>query len=135
MTLDQMFEGFRKASLSSLQMQQEMFKQWTQQWPATTPSSAGISTDWLQKIQKRWIEFMTESLDRHRSSLDSLYRALVQVVEEGARLSDAKTPDDYRRTTEAVRQKLIATFKEHSETQIREFQKNAEKWFEVFPIA
>ena len=134
MTLDQIFESFRRASVSSLQMQQELFKQWTQQWPST-PNMAGFSVDWVQKLQKRWLEFTTESLDRQREALDSLYKSIIQVVEQVSQLSESKTPEDYRRTTEELRHKMFETFKEQSDVQIREFQKSAEKWFDVIPKA
>ncbi len=135
MTLDQIFESFRRASTSSLQMQQEMFKQWAQQWPTTPLSGTGISTDWVQKLQKRWFEFTTESLNRQRELLDSTYKSLIQVIEQAARLSESKTPEDYRRTSEELRQKMLETFKEQSDAQLREFQKSAEKWFDVLPRA
>lgn len=135
MTLDQMFESFRRASLSSLQIQQEMFKQWTQQWPSTPWSAAGLSTEWLQNAQKRWMEFATESLHRHRESLDSMYKSLIELLEQTTRLADAKTAEDYRKTTDELRHKMFETFKDQSEAQLREFQKGAEKWFDVMPRA
>jgi hypothetical protein len=135
MTMEQMFESFRRASLSSLQIQQEMFKQWTQQWPSTPWNAAGLSTDWVQTAHKRWMEFTTESLNRHRESLDAMYRSLIQLLEQATRLSDAKTAEDYRKTTDELRQKMFETFKDQSEAQLREFQKGAERWFDVLPKA
>ena len=135
MTLDQMFESFRRASVSSLQMQQEMFKQWTQQWPTTPWNAAGFSSEWLQNAQKRWMEFTVESLNRHRESLDSMYKSLIQLVEQASRFTEAKTPEEYRRTTDELRHKMFETFKDQSEAQLRAFQKDAEKWFDVLPKA
>jgi hypothetical protein len=135
MTLDQMFESFRRASVSSLQMQQEMFKQWTQQWPTTPWSGAGLSTEWLQNAQKRWMEFTVESLNRHRESLDSMFKSLIQLVEQASRFTEAKTPEEYRRTTDELRHKMFETFKDQSESQLRTFQRDAEKWFDVLPKA
>jgi RNA polymerase sigma factor (sigma-70 family) len=50
--LDQVFDNFRKASESTLQMQQEMFKQWVTQWPAM-PTSAAASPRgaWAEQAQ------------------------------------------------------------------------------------
>jgi len=135
MTLDQMFETFRKASVSSLQMQQELFKQWTQQWPSMPMNMAGVPADWVQKFQKRWFEFTTESLNRQREMLDSMYKSMIQVVEQASRLSESKTPEDYRRTSDELRTKMFDSFKENSDAQFREFQKSAEKWFDVMPNA
>src|SRR6185436_20014352 len=135
MTLDQIFESFRRASVSTLQMQQEMFKQWTQEWPSAPMNVAGVSMDWVQKLHKRWFEFTGESLNRQRELLDSMYKSLIQVVEQASRLSESKTPEDYKRTSEELRHKMFETFKEQSDAQFREFQKSAEKWFDVIPAA
>jgi hypothetical protein len=37
--------------------------------------------------------------------------------------------------TEELRSKMFETFKEQSDAQFREFQKSAEKWFDVLPKA
>jgi hypothetical protein len=133
--LDQMFDCFRKASESSLQLQQEMFKQWAQQWPTMPLNAAGTSVEWFQTFQKRWIEFMADSLNKHRESLDSTYRSGIQVIEQSFRLSEAKTPDDYRRMVEELWRKAFTVYKEQSESRLRDFQKDAEKWFEMLPKA
>jgi hypothetical protein len=135
MTMDQYFETFRKASVSSLQMQQEMFRQWMQQWPSTPWSAFGGSTEWLQRLQKRWMEVTAESLNRHRESLDSMYKSVIALIEQSLRLSESKTPEDYRSTVEELRHKMLETFKEQSEAQLREFQKDTEKWFDLLPKA
>jgi hypothetical protein len=135
MMLDQMFESFRRASVSSLQMQQELFKQWTQQWPTAPLNVAGVSADWVQKTQKRWFEFTSESLNRQREMIDTMYKSVIQFVEQASHLSESKTPEDYRRTTEELRHKMFETFKEQADAQFRDFQKSAEKWFDVIPKA
>jgi hypothetical protein len=133
--LDQMFDNFRKASESSLQMQQEMFKQWAHQWPAMPLNAAGVSADWARTFQKRWIEFATDSLSKHRESLDSMYKSSIQVIEQTLRLSEAKTPDDYRRMVEELCRKMFTVCKDQSETQLRGFQKGVEELFEMVPKA
>jgi hypothetical protein len=135
MTPDQMFESFRRASVSSLQMQQEMLKQWTQQWPWPAGSwpagSTGVSMDWVQRLQARWTEFTSELLTRHRESLDTMYKLAIQLLDQMSRLYESKSPEEYSRGMEEVRGKMFEAFKEQSDTQLREFQKTAEKWFEV----
>jgi hypothetical protein len=130
MTPDQIFENLRRASMSTLQMQQEMVKQWTQQWPWPVNAASG-AVDWSQRLQKRWLEFASESLNRHRESLDAMYKLAVQVIEQSSRLSETKNPEDYRRDVEELRNKTFEIFKEQSEAQLREFQKTVEKWFDV----
>jgi hypothetical protein len=135
MTLDQMLETFRRASESSLQIQQDMLKQWTQQWASTPMNAADVSAEWGQKLQKRWTEMFTESLDWQRETLDSTYRSMSQMFEQAFRLVESKSPEDYRRASEDLRRKTFETFKEASEVQLREFQKRTEKAFEFFPKA
>jgi hypothetical protein len=131
--LDQMFETFRKASESSLQMQQEMYKQWAQQWPSMPLNAAGVSAEWVRTFQKRWIELVTDTLNKNRESLDSMYKTGIQVIEQTCRLSEAKSPDEYRRMVEDLWRKLFTVCKDQSENQLRDFQKGAEKWFEMLP--
>jgi hypothetical protein len=130
MTPDQMFESFRKASVSSLQMQQDVFKQWAQQWPWPLNVTGG-SVEWAQRLQKRWAEFTSELLHRHREALDTMYKLGIQFIEQTSRLYESKNPEEYSRAVEELRAKMFETFKEQSDAQLREFQKSAEKWFGV----
>ena len=130
--LDQMFDTFRKTSASFLQMQQELSKQWMQQWPAVPLEVAGASADWGQRLQKRWLEFTTESLNTHREMLDSMYKAGIQIMEQTFRLSEFTNPEDYRREVAELRRKMFETLKGQSEAQLREFEKEIEKWFDLF---
>ncbi len=127
---DQMLEGFRKTSESSLQMQQDFFRQWAQQW-LSTPGVAGGSTEWTRNIQKRWLDLSIEILNKHRESLDSSYRSGIQTIEQTLRVSDAKSPEDYRRTVEDLWRKSFETLKTQLEAQLREFQNLAEKSFAI----
>ena len=132
--LDQMFESLRTASESSVQMQQEMFKQWTRQWTGAPANAAGVSAEWIQKFQKGWVDFATDSLNKNRKSLDSAYSDGIGAIEQTFRLSEAKTPEDFRRLTEELWRKLFETFKDQSETQLRDLQKSVEKLFELVPV-
>jgi hypothetical protein len=134
MTLDQMFENFRKASTSSWQVQQDMLKQYTQQWPWSA-NTVAEPTEWAQQVQKRWTEFASETLDRSKEALEVLYKLTVELIEMASRVRDAKSPDEYRRGVEEVRAKMFDVFKEQSDAQLRDFQKTAEKWFEALAKA
>jgi hypothetical protein len=129
--IDQVLESMRRASESSMQVQQELLKQWTQQWMAAPGAVAGAPREWGQGIQRRWVELMVEAMNRHRESLDSVYRAGIQALEEGFRVSEARSPEDYRRMTEELWRKTFDAFKEQSDTQLRNFQSLAEKSFNI----
>ena len=121
--IDQIIENFRRASESSLQMQQEAFKQLSQQWSGLTPGSAGSSTDWGSSVHKRSIDLTIESMNRNCESLEQMYRSGIGLVEQALRVSEAKSPEDYRRMVDELWRKLFTTFKEQSEVQLREFQR------------
>lgn len=125
--IDQLFETFRKASETSLQAQQEMFKQWVQQWPPL--AGAGVPTDWSE-AQKRWLDSTKETLGKQRALLDATYKSGMEVIEQTFRLSGAKSPEEYRRLVEELWRKLSDTFKAQTESQLREFQAAGEKWAE-----
>jgi hypothetical protein len=127
---EMIFEGLRKAQESSLQAQQEIFKQWTQGWTAA-PGAGGGSSEWTRNLQKRTTELTLEMLNKHRESLDAAYRSGIQVIEQAFRLSEAETPEAARRMVEDLWRKLLEISKDQSENQFREVQKWAEKSFEM----
>jgi hypothetical protein len=126
---DQLFESFRKASESSLQAQQDLFKQWTQQWQTSPLASTGTTTDWLD-IQKKWLESAKDAVAKHRALVDSTYRSGIEMIEHAFKVSEAKSPDDYRRLVEELWRKLSDTFKAQSESQFRDMQTATEKWLD-----
>lgn len=121
---DQLFETFRKASESSLQVQQEIFKQWLQSTPF-----GGSQGDWSQ-ASKRWQEATSELLGKHRSLVDSSYRSGIELIEQTFRVAEARSPEDYRRLVEDLWRKLTDTFKAQTESQARDFQSATEKWLD-----
>ena len=123
---DQLIDGVRKASESSLQMQQEMFKQWTRLFSGPT-HEAGVQADWGRNVQKRWVELGVETLHRHREALDAAYRSGIQLIEQTFSVAEAKSPDDYRRTVDELWRKLFDLQKQQSESQMRDFQTFYEK--------
>jgi hypothetical protein len=131
--IDQLMESIRKASESSLQIQQDMFKHWSQQWASSVPGVPGGPGDSGEAFRKRVIDMTIEVLNKHRESLETTYRSSIEVLAQSLRVSEAKSPDDYRRMIEELWGKLFVTFKDQSETQFREFQRWAEKLFDVAP--
>jgi hypothetical protein len=129
--LDQLFELSRKAAESSLQMQQAMFKQWTQALQSTSPMAVGISADWGGSARKQFVNFAVESLNKQRESVDSTYRAAIQLIEQTAHVAEAKSAEEAVRSVEEVWRKLFDTYKGQAETQFREFQSWAAKAFEM----
>ena len=123
---DQLIDGFRKASESSLQMQQEMFKNWTRMFNGPA-SEANAQADWGRGAQRRWLELAIEMLNRHRETLDATYKSGIQLIEQSVQVTEAKSTDDYRRMVEELWRKLFDLQKEQSQNQMRDFQTLYEK--------
>jgi hypothetical protein len=123
---DQLIDGVRKASESSLQMQQELFKNWTRLFTAPA-QEAGAQADWGRGSQKRWLELGVEMLNRHREAIDNIYKSGIQIIEQTFHVSEARSADDYRRMVEDLWRKLFDLQKEQSEAQFRDFQTFYEK--------
>jgi hypothetical protein len=132
---DQLFEAYRKTSESWMQMQQDMFKNVVQQWMSTPPSAAGAATDWNRTVQKRWIELALEILNKHRESVDAMYRSIIQLVEQTMRVSEAKSSEEYRRVVEEMWRKWFESLKSQSESQFRDVQTWAGKSLEIVQSA
>jgi hypothetical protein len=124
---DQLVDGVRKASESSLQMQQEMFRNWTRMWLSAAPGTASPGGEADRAAQKRWLELGLEMLNKHRSMLDATYRSGIQLIEQTFLLADAKSGEDYRKLIEELWRKLFDLQKEQAETQFRDFQAWLEK--------
>ncbi len=127
----QLFESFRRASEATLQAQQDVFRQWVQQWPSAPASSPGTAGEWSEAVQKRWLDSTKDFFNKQRELVDSTYRSGIDVIEQGFRVSDARSPEEYRRLVEELWGKLSDSFKQQSESQFREFQRAAERWFDV----
>jgi hypothetical protein len=123
---DQLIDGARKASESTTQMQQEMFKQWTRMFTGTA-HEAGATGEWGRTSQKRWVDLAVDMLNRHREGLDAMYRAGIALIESTVSVAAAKSPEDYRRNVEEIWRKLFDLQKQQSESQLRDFQTFYEK--------
>jgi hypothetical protein len=125
---DQLYDGFRKASESSIVAQQEMIKQWVQQWPSASLSAAGSAIERNSEFHKRWVETATSTLNRQRELLDGACKAGVQFIEQSARLTDARSPDEFRKLCEDLWRKVFQSLKDQTEAQFVEMKNASEAW-------
>lgn len=133
---DQVFDNFRKATETTLQAQQDLFRQWMSQWPMfpmdpTTPGSNGIISEQARSFQKHWTECVTALMTKHCEALDTQYRAGIREIEDALRTTEAKSPEEFRRLTEELWRKSFEVLKQTIENQIRDFQVAVEKWSEL----
>ena len=107
---DMILENYRKATESTMKLQQDMLRNWTMQWPqmfgaqtfgfpltggpdrwhprCREPPGSSSSSD----AQKKWAETVTEMLNKHRESLDAQYKAGIRTIEEAFKVGEAKDP-------------------------------------------
>jgi PAS domain-containing protein len=117
---DQVLDNLRKATDSTIQLQQEMFRQWFQQWFQQWPQVLGIPTpgtmlanswaDQVHAFQREWSETVTDMLNKHRETLDSQYRAGIQdlrrAYDELERRVEERTAE-LARTNTLLKQEII----------------------------
>jgi hypothetical protein len=145
---DMILENYRKATESTLKLQQDMLRNWTMQWPQTfgaqmfglpmmggpAPTSAMPGSAWLEQMssaQKKWAETVTDMLNKHRESLDAQYKAGIRTIEEAFKVSEAKDPAQFRRLTEELWRQSFDCLKTVAESQMRDVQAAMQKMYEV----
>jgi len=149
---DMILENYRKATESTLKLQQDMLRNWTMQWPQTfgaqmfgLPMMGGSATTsaipgamagsaWLEQMSsahKKWAETVTDMLNKHRESLDAQYKAGIRTIEEAFKVSEAKDPAQFRRLTEELWRQSFDCLKTVVESQMRDVQAAMQKCYEV----
>ncbi|MGC8641165.1 MAG: hypothetical protein ACP5XB_14965 [Isosphaeraceae bacterium] len=133
---DQVFDNFRKATETTLQAQQDLFRQWMSQWsmipvPPTASSSASAMTEHVGNLQKQWTDSITALMTRHCEALDAQYRAGIKTIEDALRTTEAKNPEEFRELTEELWRKSFEVLKQTIENQFHDFQAAVEKWSEL----
>jgi hypothetical protein len=119
---DQFMDGIRRASESSFQMQQELFRQWTRMFTSGQVPTMGAPAEWGRASQKRWVDLGVEMLNKHREALDATYRAGIELIQQTFHVGEAKSAEDYRRMMEDLWRKLFELQKQQAESQFRDFQ-------------
>jgi hypothetical protein len=128
-TFDQVFDCFRKATESTLQVQQDLFRQWTSSWPGF-PKVLPVPEQ-CQQFPKQWTQATAELTRKYMEIWDRQYKAGVEALEGAFKLGEAKDPVELRQKVMDLWQKSFACLKELAETQARNFQTAIEKWMEV----
>jgi hypothetical protein len=124
----QFFDNFRKASESSLQAGQEVFKQWMQQAQSPSLGAANAPNEWTEAFQKRWSDSAAEALKKHRELVDATYKSGLEVMEQTFRMGEARSLGEQRRLLEELWRRLSDTYKSQTEAQFREFQNATASW-------
>jgi hypothetical protein len=145
---DLILENYRKATESTMKLQQDVLRNWMQQWPQmfgaqtfglpflgnSTSASAMPGAAWLEQLgeaQKKWRETVTEMLNKHREALDAQYKAGIRTIEEAFKVGEAKDPQQFRHLTEELWKHSFECLKTVAEAQTRDVQAAMEKFYEV----
>ncbi|MFO0907998.1 MAG: hypothetical protein U0794_06505 [Isosphaeraceae bacterium] len=147
--IDQVMEQFRRATESTLQIQQQLLQQWSQQWthlpfpgftgmpgmpgmPAgmTPPAFGTPMADQVQVFQKRMAAAVTDLLEKHRAALDAQYAAGIRTLEDAFRIGEAKDPAQLLRLTEEFWKHSFDCLKTLAEDQVKGFQAATQTWME-----
>ncbi len=118
---EEVFQNIRKAAEANLSMQQELFSQWSMLWPGI-PASQSAWANQLQRFRSKWIEAVSDLARKHRSVVDRRYNAAMESLDAALCVTEASTPEEYRRRSEQFCRKSLDCVREVSETQVEEFQ-------------
>ncbi len=145
---DMILENYRKATESTMKLQQDVLRNWTMQWPQMFGGStygfpfmggsavgsampgAALLEQWSE-ARKKWADTVTEMLNKHRESLDAQYKAGICTIEEAFKVGDAKDPQQFRKLTEELWKQSFECLKTVAEAQTRDVQSAMEKWYEA----
>jgi hypothetical protein len=113
---DQLFDTYRKAADSWLNMQQLLFQQSAPSSFFAAPQKTGATPEWARTVQKTWIDLTAEILNRHREAIDGFYASTIHLLQQSSRTPEAGSSEDHRRSSGAGTSKAPrATRKPHSE--------------------
>jgi|SRR5579864_960200 len=134
---EQVLDNYRKAAEATLQMQQELFQQWTKQW-GTVPGSMipgaafGVGEmDQVGAFQRKWASSVNDILNKHRETLDAQYRAGIRTIDDAFRVGEARDPEQYRKLVEELWRQSFDCLKTVVEAHTRDLQTAAEKWLDT----
>ncbi len=130
---EQIFDTLRQATTSTLQMQQEMYKKFTAQWPGMPMMTPPAFGEQAQQFQKKWAETGCEMVKKQREILEGQFAAGLQHIEEAFQLAQAKDIDELRAKTIELWKKSFECLQKVYEAQIQNFQSAVAKWSEFAP--
>jgi hypothetical protein len=124
------FETFKKATETTLQMQQEMFKKWAAFWP-NVPVPPPVWGEQVQKFQKQWAELYEETARKRRETLEAQFKVGLKSIEDAFNLAHAKDPEELRAKTIELWQNVFEALRQAYESQVHDFQAVISRWTEM----
>lgn len=127
-TFEHAFDTFRKATDATLQMQQDLLRQWSTFWPGFPKPQP---TEQVQQFQKDWSQAITELTRKYLDSWDRQYKAGLESLEKAFQVAEAKDAEGIRENMKELWQKSFDCLKNVAQIQMQTFQTGVEKWLEL----
>jgi hypothetical protein len=131
---DEMFSMFRKAAESTLEVQQNLFRQLTAGWPGF-PKVQPPWADQFQQFCKDGAKTTAEFTRKNLEICEQQYKAGLELLEAAFQPGGAKDPAEHRQKMTELWQKSFECLKDLAETQMKSFQSAVEKWMELMKKA
>jgi hypothetical protein len=130
---EQMFETFRKATETTMEAQQNLFRQWTTAWPgwATMPKVQVPGIEQFQQFCKEWAQATAEVTRKNLEICECQYKAGLELLETAFKPGQINDPTEQRQKLTELWQKSFECLKQLAETQMKSFQTALEKWTEL----
>jgi hypothetical protein len=136
---DQVLDNFRKAAESTMQIQQDLLRNWAQHWTQVPlmPGASAVSppvegaAEQVRAFQKRWGDTVTDMMRAHKEALERQYKAGIRTIEDAFRVGEAKDPEQFRKLVEELWRQSFDSLKTIVESQMRDFQTSIEKCLEA----
>lgn len=127
---DEVFQNIRKAAEASLSLQQEWLSQWSAMWPGVAAPQSSIVKQFTQ-IRSKVVENISSLARKQRETVDRQYNAALESLEAALCVTEAGTPEEFRRRSEQLCRKSLECIREVAEAQIETFQDAASKLTEL----
>ena len=127
---DAVFENLRKATDMTIRTQRDLFKKWADLWEGG-PVFQPVVGEKAHKVQKQWVETVTETLKRQREALEVQFNAGLKSLEAAFGVAGAKDVEEVRARTVELWEKSFDCLRKAFEAQTAEFQKAVSKWSEL----
>jgi hypothetical protein len=126
-------ESMGKITGATVDFQQEIYKKWFSMFPGVPgiPPYPAAYGEQVQRLQKKWVEIVSDLIRRQRESIDAQFKAGQQNIEKAFQIGEVKNPEELRARTIELWQKCFEAVRQASEAQVRDFTVAIEKWVEL----
>ncbi len=131
---EQAFDSLKKATESSVKLQQEMLQKWVEAFPGASsaiPTPANEMAKWRHQLE----EMAAEMLKKQKELVDQNYDAGIKALEDIFAVTESTSPQEYQQKVTQLYQKSFESIRELSEAQMNEFKSVAEKWTELMTLS